>query len=369
MLPVVGCLILAGVLLVGWLPRVERAQAVERQNRRVMAPRRVVTAVVELGPAKRSMTLHGTAAPVKSAIVTSRNVGFVQQLLVDLGDTVKRGQVLAVLEAPEVDEDSRRARARLTEAEANLELGQSATERVARLAEQGVASRQAAEEAQSRLSTAVATVASARAEVQRLSAVKGYSRVVAPFDGVITRRFVELGSLAASDRAPLFEVAQIGQLKIAIDVPQWMAADVSVGQEVKVVTAPRTSSAVIAHVTRTSGALDPSTRTLRAEVVIEANRTLLPNAFVEVSFSVERSERSMVVPSSAVVARADGPRVYVAKNGTVTAASVVVARDLGRSVELNSGVEVGDRLVVNPPADLEPGEAVEVVFPDGGTLR
>lgn len=364
--PVVGVLVVVGLVAAGWLPRAKRAEAVEAQRQAVLAPRRVITAVAQRAPAEATFSLQGTAAPIRSTVVTSRSIGYVQQVFADLGDPVKSGQLLAVLEAPDVDEDVRRAQARFTEAETNVVLARSSAERAARLSEQGVASKQQAEEAQSRLTTAVASVETARADVSRLAAVRGYSRVVAPFEGIVTRRFVEQGSLAASDRAALFEVSQTKALKVTIDVPQWLASEVRVGTPVKVSAGVRGGVPVDAQVTRTAGALDPSTRSLRTEVLIESAGSVLPNAFVNVSFSVVRASPPVIIPASTVAARAEGQRVYVVNNDVVAVKPVSIARDLGRTVEIASGLEPGQVVVVNPTADLEDNERVQVVRPDGG---
>ncbi len=371
-IPVLFVLVLGALLVVGWLPRVTRAEAVDRQHQLALAPRRVVVGPVTRAPALATFTLPGTAAPLKSTVVTARGTGFVQQYLVDLGDPVKAGQVMAVLEAPEVDEDVKRAQARLHEAETNVTLSRSAAERSTRLSEQGVASKQQAEEAQSRLTTAEASVETARADVLRLAALKGYTRVVAPFAGVVTRRFVELGALVASDRAPLFEVAQTDSLKVTLDVPQWLAMDVKPGLVVKVAPPQRPQLAVEARLTRSAGALDPATRTLRVEALVERPGALLANAFVQITFQLERASPPLSVPASAVVPRADGVRVHTVKQGVVATKQVTVARDLGRTVELLSGVEAGELVVLNPPDDLENGEKVDAVqppAPDAGVAK
>jgi membrane fusion protein, multidrug efflux system len=370
--PVLGVLTLAGLVAAGWLPRARRAEAVERQRAFSAAPRRVVTGVVQRAPAKATFSLSGTAAPMRAAVVTARGTGFVQSTLVDLGDPVKAGQVLAVLESPEVDEDVNRAKARLTEAEANVMLARSAAERSGRLSEQGVASKQQAEEAQSRLTTAIAAVETTRADTLRLSALKGFTRVVAPFAGVVTRRFIEQGALVSSDRAPLFEVAQTDTLKVTVDVPQWLAADVRPGLAVSIAAAQRPGLAVDARVTRSAFALDPVTRTLRVEALVEKPGALLANAFVQVTFTVERADPPLLVPASAVVPRADGVRVHVVNDGVIATTLVTIARDQGRTVEVLTGVAAGAKVVLNPPDDLENGERVEVippVQPDAGVAR
>ena len=358
--PVVGVVLVGGLLFAGFGPRAERAAQQEKQHRLANGPRRVVVASAVRGPASGAFSLPGTAAPLRATVVTARGTGFVQKYLVDLGDTVKAGQVLALLEAPEVDEEVRRARARVDEAEANVELARSGAERSRRLSEQGAVSKQQAEEAQIRLTTAVAAVETARAELLRLGALKGFGRVVAPFSGVVTRRFVEQGALV-SDRVPLFEVAQTDALRVTVDVPQWLAGDVKVGQVVKVAPSQRPQQTVEARVTRSAQALDAATRTLRIEALVEQPGAILANAFVSVTFEVERSSPPVVVPAAALMARADGLRVVVVRDKVLRLTPVTVARDLGRTVELASGLEAGAQVVVNPPDDVDEGEAVEVV--------
>lgn len=365
--PLIGVLGIGGLVTLGVLPRARRAEAVEAQRQAVLLPRRVVTTTAVLASPKMSFSLQGTAAPVKSAIVTARSMGFVHQLFVDLGDTVKAGQPLAVLEAPDVDEEVKRAQARLTEAETNVGLSRSSAERAARLSEQGVASKQQAEEAQSRLTSAIAAVDTARADVLRVTAVRGYARVVAPFAGVIIRRFIEQGALATADRAPLFEVAQTDTLKVVVEVPQWLASDIAVGAPVKIAEAVHAGPPIDAKVTRAAGALDPMTRTMRVEIAIDAPGRLLPNAFVQVTFEVTRTSPPVVVSAAALSTRAEGTRVFEVFDGAVTVRPVTVARDQGRVVELSGGIAPGAQLVVNPPADLEAGEKVRVALPDGGT--
>lgn len=203
----------------------------------------------------------------------------------------------------------------------------------------------------------------------RLTAVKGYSRVVAPFAGVVTRRLVEQGALVSTDRTPLFELAQTETLKVTVDVPQWLAPDVKQGLVLKVAPPNRPQLAVEARVGRSAGALDPVTRTLRIEALVDKPGALLANAFVQVTFQVERAAPPLIIPASALVARADGARVHVVKANVIATTPVQVARDQGRTVEVLTGVEPGMQVVLNPPDDLENGEKVEVLVPDAGAPR
>ncbi len=369
---VIGGVVLVLLFIVGTLPRVRRAEAVERQHQNALAPRMVVTAVVQKTAPRKYFTLPGNAAPLKSAIVYARSTGFVRTLHVDLGDEVKAGQVVAELEAPELDEDVRRSRARLEEAEANVLLAQSASSRAQRLAEQGVSSKQQAEEAQSRKTTAEATVMTAKAEASRFATLRGFTRVLAPFSGVVTKRFVESGGLVASAQAPLFELAQITALRVTVDVPQWLAAEVVPGTPVKIDTVQGIQTPVSAAVTRTSGALDSNTRVLRAEIVVSPPGPLVANGYVRVTFEIDKPSNTITIPASALSVGGDGARVVEVREGKAHLTPVVIAQDLGRTIELANGPPEGARIILNPPDDLAQGEPLTVSTikkPDGGPAK
>jgi RND family efflux transporter MFP subunit len=354
----IGAVLLLTLLAVGTLPRIRKAEAVERQHQLAASPRVVVTGVVQKTGPRKHFTLPGNAAPLKSTTIYARSTGFVRALNVDLGDQVKAGQVVAELEAPELDEDVRRSRARLEEAEANVLLAQSASARAQRLAEQGVSSKQQAEEALSRKTTAEASVMTAKADAVRFAALKGFTRVLAPFSGVITKRFVEGGGLVASAQAPLFELAQVNALRVTVDVPQWLATEVLPGTPVKIDTVQGLPTPVAATVTRTSGALDSNTRVLRAEIAVSPAESLMANGYVRVTFELERPSTTVTIPASALSVGGDGARVVEVRDNKAQLTPVVIAQDLGRTIELAKGPPAGALVVLNPPDDLGQGEPV-----------
>ncbi len=217
----VGLAVVALALgVTGTWPRLARAALVEEQHQRALAPKKVPVAKVVAGPERFELTLPGSVAPMQSSVVYARAAGYVRRFTVDLGDRVKAGQVLADIESPEVDEDVKRARARVEEAEKNVALAQAIAERAERLAKDGVSSQQQVEETRSRLNSARAQVESARADADRVGALRGFSRVTAGFDGVVTRRLIEQGSLVSAGVTPLFELAHVDTLKVTVDVPQ-----------------------------------------------------------------------------------------------------------------------------------------------------
>ena len=229
---------------------------------------------------------------------------FVRENLVDIGDRVTEGQVLAVIDAPETSEEIRLAKARLAEARANVGLVAATSDRVHSLTRSGAASQQEADDAQAQSNSASALVATRRAEVRRLQALRGYQKIVAPFAGVVTRRLVDPGALvgpASAGGVAMFEIAAIDELRVLVDVPDAHAADVGLGVAAHVYSPRDPARKVEGAVSRTSGVLEEATRTLRIEVFVAGGDVVLPGAFVYVTLHVPRRRPA---PSAAVRRRA-----------------------------------------------------------------
>jgi RND family efflux transporter MFP subunit len=350
-----------GLVGAGVLPRLARRQALDLRQAASAEPPRVAVAQARRGAVSSELVLPGTALPAQSAVVYARLDGFVDKLLVDLGDQVKEGQLLAVLQAPELEAELARARSRQGEAERNLTLSRTSAERHARLATTGISSREAADEAQARANSAEAALEGGNAENARLSAVYAYRRVLAPFAGVITRRGVDRGTLVKSSATALFEIAQTGTLKIFVDVPQTLAGDIRPGLAAQVFAPESPDRKFAGKVVRTAGALDPSTRTLRSEIHLPGEGGLLAGSYVRVKLTVGRASAPVVVPAAALVTRKEGQRVLVLDAGNVVnPRTVVTGRDLGEEIEVLDGLSGTERVVLSPPDDLKPGAKVSV---------
>jgi RND family efflux transporter MFP subunit len=350
-----------GLVGAGVLPRLARRQALDLRQAASAEPPRVAVAQARRGAVSSELVLPGTALPAQSAVVYARLDGFVDKLLVDLGDQVKEGQLLAVLQAPELEAELARARSRQGEAERNLTLSRTSAERHARLATTGISSREAADEAQARANSAEAALEGGNAENARLSAVYAYRRVLAPFAGVITRRGVDRGTLVKSSATALFEIAQTGTLKIFVDVPQTLAGDIRPGLAAQVFAPEAPDRKFAGKVVRTAGALDPSTRTLRSEIHLPGEGGLLAGSYVRVKLTVGRASAPVVVPAAALVTRKEGQRVLVLDAGNVVnPRTVVTGRDLGEEIEVLDGLSGTERVVLSPPDDLKPGAKVSV---------
>ena len=356
--------VLAGAVAVGIGPRIEQRAARARVVEEAAGPRRVRVTTVRAGDPTVDVTLPGTSAPLRAAVLYSRSTGFVRRNLVDIGDRVTEGQLLAEISAPETGEEIRLARARLAEARANVGIVTTTSERVSSLASGGNASRQEADDASYQANSALALVATRKADLRRLQALGDYQQIVAPFAGIVTRRLVDPGALvgpAGAGGVAMFEVADVATLRVIVDVPDSYAADVAPGVAADVYSPRDPVRTVAGAVTRSSGVLEQDTRTLRVEVDIPGAGGILPGSFVYVRLHVPRERPAPVIAASALVVRKEGTLVARVVDGAVTLVPVRVGRDFGKEIELLDGVAPGDEVIVQPPDTLESGQLVEVV--------
>lgn len=362
-------LVVGAASAVGVVPRLRQRAALDQMQAQILAPQRVRTAAVKPAANQTEMTLPGTLAPFQSTALYAKATGFLRQNLVDVGDPVTAGQLLAEIDAPETDEDLRLARVRLEEAAANVGLVQRTAQRNGGLVGVGVVSQQQADDSTAQANSALAALRTRQAELQRINAVRGYQRVVAPFAGIVTRRGYDRGALvgsAAGGGAALFEVAQVDKLRVFVDVPQSLARDIRPGVGAVVYAPAEPQRTASGQVVRTSGVLEQATRTLHTEVNIPGDGTLLPGAFVYVRFRVSRAAAPPLVPANALLVRKEGTLLARVVPGSGSAPAsislmpVKVGRDLGKDLEIASGIQIGDMVVINPPDDLDEGTPVRL---------
>ncbi|MBX3193055.1 MAG: efflux RND transporter periplasmic adaptor subunit [Labilithrix sp.] len=362
----IGAIVLGAAVIVGVAPRMKQREALARAQAELAGPKRVRVASARPGEPTVEITLPATSAPFRSSALYAKATGYVRKNHVDVGDRVAAGQLLAEIDAREAGDEVRLARARLEEAEANVGIAKTTADRMSRLAETGVASAQQGDDTRALANSAVAAVAMRKAELQRLEVLAGYQRVVAPFDGVITRRGTDPGALVGAQGAggaAMFEIADAAMLRVVIDVPDAYAADVKPDVQAQVFSPRAPASKVAGKVVRTSGVLEQSSRTLRAEVHVRGDGPILPGSFVYVKLIVPRAAAAPLVPASALIVRKEGTLVARVESGKVRLVPVTVGRDLGKEVEVLEGVAAGDPVVVNAGDDLESGQAVEIVAP------
>ena len=358
-------LLLAGAAgVVGVVPRLRKRSDLDRMQAEAQAPRLVRVTTVKRAAAITQVTLPGTSAPFQSTTLYAKAAGFLRRNLVDVGHRVKAGQLLAEIDSPETEEDVRVARIRVEEASVNVEIVQRSAQRNSQLGGAGVVSQQQVDDSTAQVNFAVASLKTRQAEFERVSALRGYQRVVAPFDGEVTRRGYDRGMLLGTTTgggAALFEVAQVDQLRVFVDVPQYLAREVVLGAAAVVFTPAEPGRIVSGKVVRISGVLDQTTRMLHTEVHIPGDGTVLPGAFVYVRFQVTRSATLLAIPANALIVRKEGTLVARVVQGRIALTPVQIARDLGKDLELVSGINLGEVVVTNPQDDLSDGLAVRLV--------
>lgn len=399
--PAAGTLILIGLALVlivvaaffgGFLPNRKRQTELvaEAKTQNETAPLVNVT-VVERSSGKSELVLPGNIQAITEAPVLARASGYIKARTADIGDKVKEGQLLAEIDAPELDQQVRQARASvdqaraaLEQANANLVQGQTneklyktTAERWEALVAKGAVSRQDNDTYQAQYQAQIATVqalekavnvaksniGAAEANLQRLMEMQSYVHVLAPFAGVITQRNVDVGALVNEGNTLLYRISQTGKLRIYVNVPQSDAGAVRVGQPAKITIGDLAGKVFEGTVTRTAEALDQASRTLLTEVQVPNGAGLLmPGMYAQVDFTMPRSEPPLLIKGDALVVRSNGPQVAIVRDDkTVHFQPVTLGRDYGDKIEILSGLTEGAQLAVNPGDSIQEGVKVRPV--------
>ena len=357
----------AALVAAGVAPRANRAAELTTDRAAVADARRAVTlASPTRDGAAYELRLPGSTAPLQSTVLYARTNGYVKRFHADIGDRVKAGQVLAEIESPETDAQLREARATLEQNRANLALVAQRLDRTTKARQTQAVAQGEVDDLTAQRNSATAAVGVAEAVVSRLETDQSFQKVVAPFDGVVTQRNVELGSLVSAGSSagvtPLFRLEQNGVLKVLIDVPQSAAPSVAIGQPVQVEVRERPGRRFEGKVARTAGAVDASTRSLRTEVqVSNADGALLSGTYAQVHLGVRDARNPLRIPASALVVDASGTQVVtVGASGTLQRKAVTLGRDFGREVEVTEGLTGDERLVMNPRDDHRDGQVADV---------
>jgi RND family efflux transporter MFP subunit len=344
---------------------------------------RVSVATARWAPPTSELTLPGEAQPIRGSALYGRVNGYLKSWRVDIGDRVKEGQLLAEISSPDVDDQLAQARANLIlaqanlrAAEANLELAKITLKRnlEANRSSSGAVAQLTLDQNNAEVKTTAAQVETARASiqvneatVQQYADLQAFEKIIAPFTGVITARTVDPGALITADNPsearPLFYLMQTDPLRVFVNVPQVFATTVAVGQNATVYREQEPNRQFSGHVTRTANALDPNTRSLLTQVdVPNLDDALRPGMYLQVKFIAPRSGRTVLIPSAALVWRPDGTFVAVLDSDhRVHNRKVQSGRDFGAEVEIFSGLEGGQTLIVHPGDALTEGQQVEPV--------
>ena len=353
-------------VFLGVLPRLRAGALLETRAKELGHPA-VNIAVAQRAAAVAELQLPASLQALQEAPVYARTNGYLGRLLADLGDHVKAGQPLAIIEAPELDQELNQTRAALEQARANLELARSTAGRWEELGRQQAVARQEVDEKASALGAREADVHAAEANVSRLVQLKQYQTIAAPFDGVISARNIDVGALvtAGGGGRELFHIAQTDTLRVFVNVPQTNVRSLQPGLAAEVLVNEYPGRIFTGKVVRVAGALDPVSRTLLTEVQLPNEKgELLAGMFGQVRFRLRQAEPPLLIPSNAVIARSDGLTVAtVAADNSVHFQKVKPGRDFGVQIEILTGLAEGARVVANPSDALTEGLTVEPVVP------
>ena len=314
-----------------------------------------------------TLALPGTLQGFVQSPIAARASGYLKRWTRDIGSRVQKGELLAEIETPEIDQQLSQAIAARAQAASSLGLARSTLERWEALRKKDAVSQQELDEKRSGDVQARANLAAADANVERLRQLEGFKRVVAPFAGVITRRNVDVGDLIDAGGGTgrvLFLLAQTDPLRVYVYVPQSYAQLVKPGQIVAVTQTELRGQTFRGTVARTAASIDAATRTMQIEVTLpNRDGLLLPGAYVQVSLPLASSQ-AMVVPANTLVIRGAGVQVAVVdSSGRIRLRQVKVGRNFGETVELLEGVQASDQIVLNPSDSLGDGDQVTIVPP------
>jgi len=372
-------LLLVIIAVLTLLPRIRHEHELAQQSDENAGPPPVTTTRVQSGASSGMLTLPGSVQAFDQTPIFARTNGYVKARYVDIGDHVHKGQLLALIEDPQTEEALRQAqatvvqlKAALAQAQANEHLADVTNQRWVALQQQGVVSKQDADTqfanygAQAAaVGAAKANIAAGEANVQSLQEQLGFSRVTAPFDGIILARNIDVGSLISSGSAnsvtQMFAIGEAGKVRVFTNVPQADAASMTSGQKATVSIRELPGSNYTGTVTRTSDAIDPGTRTLLVEVDLEnKDMRILPGMYATVQFNIRDAAPPVMLPANGLIMRSAGPQAAVVdSNNTVHMHTLVLGRDTGSSVEVLSGLEPDDVVITSAGDRVVDGATVQ----------
>lgn len=358
---VTALVVLAVALVFGLIPRLRERHVVASDTKELIQPSVIV---VSPTPAKAGspLVLSGELKPVNEASIHARVNGYIRRWVVDLGAHVEAGQLLAELDTPDTDRELTQARAQLVQAEAARDLAATTAKRWKEMLQARTVSAQEADEKASDLQLKKATVEAASANVERLQEITRFAHVTAPFAGTITVRRVEVGQLiTAGEAQELFRLAETDKLRVFVRVPQNYARGTAVGQTAVLTLPEQPGREWEAKVIRTAGALDAATRTLLTELEVDNSKDeILAGSYAQVRLADAKPVAAITLPSNTIVFRGEGPQVVLVVNNRLVSRGIKLGRDFGTFFEIDSGVEMTDQVVVNPPDSLTDGMEVRV---------
>jgi RND family efflux transporter MFP subunit len=360
-------LIVTAVLLAsGIRSRIQAGKTLRTETSQV-----AVTPVSVVSPkqtvAAQEIILPGNVEPFINSPIYSRTNGYLKQWFADIGAHVKRGQLLAVIETPEVDQQLEQSLSNLNTAKANLALSEITKNRYAGLLKTKAVAQQDVDNAVGSYNANLAIVEASQANVKQLQALQSFEKIYAPFDGVVTARNTDLGDLINSGssggvQTDLFHVAQPGTLRVYVNVPEEYSQGVKVGMTANLSLAEFPGRPFEGKLVRTAQAIDVTTRTLLVEIdVNNPSGTLFTGSYAEVHLKLPTQASTFLLPVNTLIFRSEGLQVGVVKDGKAALTAVIPGHDLGDQIEIVAGLKANDQVIVNPPDSIISGQQVQIV--------
>jgi RND family efflux transporter MFP subunit len=363
---IIAVIVVAALLISGIVSRVRARNALKTETAQVALTAVSIVTPKQTAPAEE-IVLPGNVQPFITSPVYARTNGYLKKWYFDIGAHVKKGQLLAVIETPEVDQQLQQARSNLSTAQANLELATITKTRYQGLLKKHAVSQQDADNAVGTYNANKAIVQADQAAVEQYSALVSFEKVYAPFDGVITARNTDIGDLinsgsTANVKTDLFHIAQPGTLRVYVNVPEEYSRGIKAGMTADLALAEFAGRTFQGNLVRTADAINMTTRTLLVEIdVANPTNTLLTGSYAEVHLKVPTQASTFIIPVNTLIFRSEGLRVGVVKNDKVTLTPVTPGHDFGNQIEIVAGLRPDDQIIINPPDSVVTGQQVQIV--------
>jgi RND family efflux transporter MFP subunit len=362
----IGLIVVAAVFGWGVWSRVRARTALSSETAQVARQAVSVVTPKRTAPAQE-IILPGNVQPFIASPIYSRTNGYLKKWYVDIGARVAQGQLLAVIETPEVDQQLQQSISNLNTAKANLALAETTKNRYQGLLQDNAVSQQDVDNAVGTYNANKATVEANQANVRQLQALQSFEKIYAPFSGVITARNIDIGDLINSGssggvKTDLFHISQPGTLRVYVNVPEEYSQGVKTGMTADLSLAEFPGRKFQGRLVRTADAINMTTRTLLIEVDVDNPAgTLLTGSYAEVHLAVPAQASTFLLPVNTLIFRSEGLRVGIVKDGKVVLSTVTPGHDFGNEIEIVAGLKADDQVVINPPDSIVSGQAVEVV--------
>src|SRR6202045_2390844 len=362
----IALIVVAALLVSGILSRVRARTTLKAETAQVALTAVAVFTQKQTAPAEE-IILPGNVQPFITSPVYARTNGYLKKWYFDIGAHVKQGQLLALIETPEVDQQLQQARSNLLTAQANLELASITKTRYLGLLKSNAVSQQDADNAVGTYNANKAIVEADKAAVEQYSALVSFEKIYAPFDGVITARNTDIGDLINSGsgggvKTDLFHIVQPGILRVYVNVPEEYSQGIKIGMTADLNLTEFPGRKFQGKLVRTANDINVTTRTLLIEIDVDnPTGTLLTGSYAEVHLAVPTQASTFLLPVNTLIFRSEGLHVATVKDGKVVLTTVTPGHDFGNQIEIVAGLKAGDQVIVNPPDSIVSGQQVQIV--------